>query len=247
MRNNFLKYFLVFFTLIAFKVSSAQTFGFGCLGLSGFYAGYSQQEYNASGVNAFVISQTSIIDPSYKIEFKRVTGYRIGANIFRAKFHGLFITAKGYYQFLKQAQSITVQNQAGTIKQNYELDMNHWGAGIDFGVSLFTMLDWKIVEGNVLFYNAEYSQEYFLNDISSGVDKFKPDKNKIGYFVGSGLILHIVPDYVSVEGSAGYTIIQIDKMSGGNNAVIPLPNTSQYAVEKGGFSATVQLNIGFPL
>lgn len=247
MRSNFLKYFLILSMLFTWKVSTAQTFGFGCLGLSGFYAGYSQQEYNASGVNSFVLSQTVLIDPANKIEFKKLTGYRIGANIFRAKFHGLFITAKGYYQFLKQAQSLTGQGQNGTVKQNYELDMNHWGVGIDFGVSLFSLLDWKIVEGNVLFYNAEYSQEYLLNDVSSGVEKFKPDKNKIGYFVGSGLILHIIPDYVSLEGTAGFTVVQVDKMGGGTNIVIPLPNTNQNAIEKGGFSATVQLNIGFPL
>ena len=248
MRSNFLKYFLILLMLVTWKVSTAQTFGFGCLGLSGFYAGYSQQEYDASGVNAYVFSQSSVLDPTNKIEFKKLTGYRIGANIFRAKFKGLFLTAKGYYQFLKQAQNLSAQSQNGILKQNYELDMNHWGVGIDFGVSLFSLLDWKIVEGNVLFYNSEYSQESFVNDVSQGILTFKPSKNRVGYFVGSGLILHIIRDYVSVEGTAGYTVMQIDKMSDGSTSmVIPFPTSSQNAIEKGGFSATVQLNIGFPL
>lgn len=247
MSFKFLKYFLIISTLIVWSsLLKAQTFGFGCLGLSGFYAGYSQQEYNASGVNSFVYSQSSLIDPANHIEFKKLTGLRIGANIFRAKFKGLFLTAKGYYQFLKQAQNLSAQVQNGTVKQNYELDMNNWGVGLDFGVSLFALLDWKIIEGNVLFYNSEYSQEKFVNDVSQGIVKFKPDRNKIGYFVGSGLILHIIPDYVSIEGTAGFTVIQIDKMSGGSNIVIPT-SSNQTAIEKGGFSATLQLNIGFPL
>ena len=81
MRSNFLKYFLILLMLVTWKVSTAQTFGFGCLGLSGFYAGYSQQEYNASGVNSFVLTQTVLIDPANKIEFKKLTGYRIFAII----------------------------------------------------------------------------------------------------------------------------------------------------------------------
>ncbi len=248
MRSKFLKYFLIISALILWSgTSNAQTFGFGCLGLSGFYAGYSQQEYNASGVNSFVYSQSSLLDPANRIEFKKLTGYRIGANIFRAKFKGLFLTAKGYYQFLKQAQNLSAQSQNSTVKQNFELDMNHWGVGLDFGVSLFSLLDWKIVEGNILFYNSEYSQEFFINDVSQGIVKFKPDKNRIGYFVGSGLILHIVPDYVSVEGTAGYTVIQIDKMTSGTNLVIPNSTANQNAIEKGGFSVALQLNIGFPL
>ena len=125
--------------------------------------------------------------------------------------------------------------------------MNHWGVGIDFGIPLFSMLDLKIAEANVTFYNTEFSQETFLDNVSQGEIKFKPDKNNIGYFIGTGLILHLVPDYISVEGTVGYNIIQIDKFGNDSGITIPSSASSKNAVDKGNLSITLQLNVGFPL
>ena len=124
--------------------------------------------------------------------------------------------------------------------------MNHWGVGIDLGIPLFWILDWKIAEANVTFYNTEFSQETLLNNVSQGEIKFKPDKNNIGYFIGTGLILHLVPDYISVEGTAGFNIFQIDKLS--NDSGITIPSvSSKKVIDKGNLSITLQLNVGFPL
>ena len=79
-----------------------------------------------------------------------------------------------------------------------------------------------------------------------GEIKFKPDKNNIGYFIGTGLILHLVPDYISVEGTAGFNIFQIDKLS--NDSGITIPSvSSKKVIDKGNLSITLQLNVGFPL
>lgn len=251
MKNLPTKYFylLVVFLLTSLNLD-AQTFGFGCLGLSGFYAGYSQQKYETNGINDFVKQNILIIDPSQKlitdkIEFKQGTGYRIGANFFRARFEGFFLSAKGYYQFLKEEYQVSTQLQSGTDVEKYQLTMNHWGVGIDLGVPIFKFLDWKIVEGNVMFYNSDFYHQTIIDNVPKNEEKFNPSKDKLKYFLGSGLIFHLVPDYISVEGTAGYNFFEIDDFSlpgsSGNSTLI------KNAISKGGFSATVQLNVGFPL
>ncbi len=253
MKFSTAKYFLVTSLILLFVSNmQAQTFGFGCLGLSGFYAGYSRQNFVTPAINDYVNKQIDLIDPFRKtiqdnIQFQQGTGYRIGANIFRAKWDRFFFTAKGYYQFLREQYEVSTLNQTGLIREKYKLTMNHWGIGLDLGIPLFWILDWKIVEGNVTFFNSEFDQENFLNNIVQKEIKFNPDKNKVGYFIGSGLILHLVPDYLSIEGTAGYNFILIEKMESDTGLAIPLPPSQNKAIEKGSFSATIQLNVGFPL
>lgn len=245
------RYFLILiFYCIFFINSHAQTFGFGCLGLSGFYAGITHQYYETVGINEYINSESIKNNINLDMEFKRGTGYRVGANIFRAKFSKAFITAKGYYQFLKETHNTQVNNDAlGTKNYRYELSLNHWGVGLDLGFPIFSILDFKLLEGHVTFFNPEFSKEVL--DANNNVleeDKFTTDKVKIGYFVGSGMILHLIPDYVSIEASAGYSFFIIDKFNDGNNNVlIPVPSSKNNAINKSKFSATVQLNVGFPL
>ena len=246
------KLVLVIIIVTSGITANAQSFGFGCLGLSGFYAGFSRQNYDYPGLNEYIGERINFLDPSKtvitdKLEFTQGTGYRIGANFFRAKWDKFFISAKGYYQFLKESHEISAQLQNVDTKEKYQLTMNHWGVGIDFGIPLFSILDLKIAEANVTFYNTEFSQEIFSDNVSQGETKFKPDKNNIGYFIGTGLILHLVPDYISVEGTVGYNIIKIDKFGNDSGITIPSSTSSKNAVDKGNLSITLQLNVGFPL
>jgi hypothetical protein len=241
-----MKYF--FATILFFLFSTniqAQTFGFGCLGLSGFYAGISQETYDASGINDFLsiaLAGNLAITSTSTIKFEKGTGYRIGANLFRAKFDKIFITAKGYYQFLKEEHSY---KEGSALTTNYNLSLNHWGVGVDFGVNLFWILDWKVLEGNVNFYSGEFTSEFFKDNVLQNETKYNLDKTQIGYYVGSGLILHLVPDYLSVEGTVGFSFMKIESLkridSLGNELFI------NNAIPGGGFNATVQLNVGFPL
>jgi hypothetical protein len=252
MNYNFRKILFALIGLISLSISvNAQPVGFGCLGLSGFYAGISQQSFSTPGINEYVNQQLAVLDPTGKIltdkiEFNKGTGYRIGANFVRARFSGFFFSAKGYYQFIKETHETSGQIANATVRENYQLSMNHWGIGLDLGIKIFSLLDWKIAEGEATFFNAEFTQETFYDNVSQGSIKFTPAKNKIGYFIGTGLILHLIPDYISVEGTAGYNFISIDNMSG-SNFTIPVSGSNQKAVDKGNFSATIQLNVGFPL
>jgi len=245
---------LIFIIVFAGFGSSlnAQPFGFGCLGLSGFYAGFSRQNYQSPGLNDYISQRINILDPAKNfitenIEFKQGTGYRIGANLFRAKWDKFFISAKGYYQFLRESYEVSAQVASVDTREKYQLTMNHWGVGIDLGVPLFGILDWKIAEAHVMFYNSDFIQETFLDNSSQGEIKFQTDKNNIGYFIGTGMILHLIPDYISLEGTVGYNIIQIDKFTNSSGIVVPAVASTKKAVDKGDLSITLQLNVGFPL
>ncbi|PKL83172.1 MAG: hypothetical protein CVV24_06395 [Ignavibacteriae bacterium HGW-Ignavibacteriae-3] len=239
-----IKIVITFLIGLMFTNVQAQTFGFGCLGLSGFYAGMSQENYTASGVNDFLNVKLSSMQYSGSIKFERGTGYRIGANIVRAKFDKIFLTAKGYYQFLKEERSNSGTLNNAAVSSNYQLIMNHWGAGIDFGIKIFTFLDWKIVEGNVNFYDSEFIIQDFKSNILDKEAKYNSEKVQVGYFLGTGLIFHIVPDYISLEGTVGYSFFKFDKFKS-TDALGVVTNVNN-PLPEGGTGITLQINIGFP-
>lgn len=249
MKFSLLKYFsvIILFLIITSNIHG-QTFGFGCLGLSGFYAGISQESYDASGINDVLNVRLNTVTPGQStnaIKFEKGTGYRIGANLFRAKFNKVFVTAKGYYQFLKEEHSAKELISGSNNTTNHSLSLNHWGVGVDFGVNLFWILDWKVLEGNVTFFSADFTTEYLKDNVFVTDEKYNLDKTQIGYYVGSGLILHLVPDYLSLEGTVGFSFFKIESLK----RIDSLGNLTYInnAVSSGGLNATIQLNVGFPL
>jgi hypothetical protein len=250
MKVSTIKFILIL--LFVFSNPKAQPFGFGCLGLSGFYAGYARIEYSVPGINEFVTNSFSAFPSTSSltnklIEFKQGTGYRIGTNLFRAKFDKIFVSAKGYYQFLREERETSGNTPAGILQKKFQLTMNHWGAGIDFGVKLFAIVDLKLVEANVTFFNTEFVHQEYLSDVLRSEEIYKPDKMKIDYFLGSGFIIHLIPDYISAEGTFGFHFMQIENLTTDDGATIPITSSTKKAVEKIGFSAIIQLNVGFPL
>ncbi len=224
----------------------AQTCGFGCLGLSGFYAGYTIDNYDLTGLNER-LNQSLLFNgiQNENVNFTKMKGVRLGANIFRAKFHDYFITAKGFYQFSKDEFSTSNKSSDGSplSKSNYE--MNHWGLGFDFGIPLFNFLSWKILEGGVKFFKAELTNQ-ILNENSKYEDeKYETVDVEIGYYVGTGIIIQIIENYINIEGTAVYNLMRINDLYDSNGEVYLIGNSK--IVEKGGISATIQLNIGVPL
>lgn len=221
----------------------AQKFGFGCLGLSGFYVGISEQHYKAPGINDYVsIGLTgNLIASNEKINFNLGSGYRVGANFFRAKWDNIFITAKGFYQFLKEEHTV---NSSTQVQQKYQLNMNHWGLGLDIGIPVTSFIDWKIIEGGITFYNAGLNEQYYLDNSLSSEAKLAPQKSKPSYYAGTGIILHIIPDYMSLEGTASYYFMNIEEFQRNITDVGVIKITDP--ISKAGWGGTLQLNISFP-
>lgn len=235
----------ILFVLLIILVSNsnAQKFGFGCLGLSGFYVGISEQHYKAPGINSFVNNNAigQFVGLDEEINFNLGSGYRVGANFFRAKWDNVFITAKGFFQFLKEEHTA---NLSASSQDKFQLNMNQWGVAVDVGIPLTSFLDWKIVEGGVVFYNAELVHQKFTDNSLSNEIKHAQEKAKPSYYVATGIILHIIPDYMSLEGTAAYHFINIDEFryNTPNSELSKIPEP----FSKNGLSGTLQLNISFP-
>lgn len=235
---------VILFTFLIFsspKEILSQSCGFGCLGLSGVFGGYTIQEFKADGINDW-IRDNSITGTNY--EFNKGQGFRIGTNLFRAKFDNYFLTAKGFFQFINEEYKSTSMSQLP--KEKFELRHNYWGVGLDFGIPLFSVLDWKIIEGGVTFLNVELkATQTDLNEkiVESKIENTKLD---LGYYLASGLVIHIVKDYISLEGTVAYNKYEVREFMDHNGDSLPIQDGKNF-IENNGITTTVQLNLGFPL
>lgn len=247
------KVFLIIILITLPGIINAQSFGFGCLGFVGGYGGYSYQKYQPDLLNNFVDRFNSSKSGSLSSElpkFGTSQGFRVGINFFRANFTNFFLTAKGFYQSTHEENS-AIEN-ANNQKTGYEYDLHlrNWGIGVDFGITIYKALRWKIVDGSLNINSARLIETINNGNITQ-VTKYNNEKTKVGYSVGTGLVVDIIADYISVEGMAGYSQLQIDKMITDDGSVFSglAENTSlnEPLIEAGGFTAVIQLNIGFPL
>jgi hypothetical protein len=249
-----------FFTIIIISVVSfntninSQTFGFGCLGFFSGYGGVVYQSYKADGLNHFVkyfneMNSNTLDDPLQ--EFNDAFGYRVGVNFFRATWEsGFILTAKGYYQSLSRTGEAFETSIDGNTNNTFELDLKNWAVGIDFGYAITNFLSWKIVDGSINFNNVSLTNTINSSE-GTDVSKYTSDSGVIGYSVGTGLIVFLIKDYISLEGFAGYTGLTIEKLKFDEgdaslfNVLIEEENNN--FIEAGGFTGVIQLNLGFPL
>ena len=245
---------IVFLLTIFSNKSNAQSFGFGCLGFVGGYGGYSYQVYNPTGLNNYVktfneIRQDSLKSPMQK--FGKAQGYRLGINFFRANIKGFILTTKAFYQLLSEKHQVQLNSYSGQSSIIYKLDITNWGFGIDLGTSLTDALSWKVLDAAVLFNTAKLEMTKNFPDAITEVDDYKSAKSTIGYSIGTGFILSIIDNYVSIEGGAGYSVFKIDKMQNNNGQYLTTAENSTQVMSNlitaGGFNAVIQLNVGFPL
>jgi len=251
------KIFLIFLIFSINQILNAQTFGFGCLGFVGGYGGFTYQQYDAAGLNDYINFFNQLentVDPID--EFTSSTGYRVGLNFFRATFEsGIIITAKGFYQYLSEKNKGTVG--VGVNNDNYSMDLTfkNWSLGFDVGWQFTNVVSWKILDGSLNFNNATLTQTTDLPG-ETIVNKYKSDSGVFGYSIGTGIIVAIIKDYVSIEGSVGYTFLKFDELKNDDGtqfmndivlpAIYPALRSDKF-IESGGFSAVIQLNVGFPL
>jgi hypothetical protein len=247
-----LKHLKIFFSLLliilAVKTTKGQTFGFGCLGFVGGYGGFTYQNYDATGLNEHIrqFNQTEYVNTPID-EFSYATGYRLGLNFFRATFkNGIILTAKGFYQFLDKKNKGGVG--IGQTEDNYslDLDLKNWAIGFDVGWSFTKIISWKVLDGSLNFNNVTLTQSTALPGAPTDIKKYKSDSGVIGYSVGTGIIVAIM-DYISLEGLAGYTYVSIENVYDESGNSFLIPNITEKFIVSGGFTAVIQLNVGFPL
>jgi hypothetical protein len=233
--------------------AKGQAVGFGCLGFVGGFGGYSFQRYNPAGLNEYIsvynqLRGDSLTSPMGK--FGTAKGYRVGLNFFRANIEGFILTTKGYYQFLTEEHESMLESSAGISSANFELEMKNWGVGVDLGTSITKALSWKVIDAALLYSSAKLTDTRNYPNALTEVNKYSSESSTFGYSIGTGFIFELIDEYVSIEGLAGYTVFNIDKVqSDGNFLTVDERSTApmQNFIESGGFNAVLQLNIGFPL
>lgn len=231
----------------------SQTFGFGCLGFSGGYAGFSYQEYKPDGLNDYVKIFNSNRKDSLSENlnsFGSANGFRVGLNLFRKKFSGVFITAKGFYQFQNEKHQAIEKLSNGNVSTSFEVKLINWGLGVDVGTPIISFLNWKIIDAALLYNQARFSNTQNFPGALTVVKNYKSNF-KIGYSVGTGIIIEIFGEYITLEGSAAFSKITIDEMKMDDGTKLMKNENSTEAMKNfisdGGFNAVIQLNVGFPL
>lgn len=243
--------FLILFVILKFSSSlEAQSFGFGCLGFVGGFAGFTYQDYVPTGLNEFVTTFNSQNESTLTQSldtFVQAKGFRAGINLFRANFSGFILTAKGFYQSLSESHDSFEELTSGNANSNYSLKLKTLGVGVDLGVDITEFLSWKVLDGSINFNNAALTESINSPGSSTEVVYKSPD-TKIGYTIGSGFIIDLISNYLTLEGLAAYSFINFDKLeSDDQNKIIFNSNNSTDIIEAGGFSAVIQLNVGFSL
>ncbi len=233
--------FLIIVGIMGFSpVLKAQQFGFGCLGLSGVFGGYSYQFYKADGLNDYINSIAT--STGHNVNFNKGEGFIIGANIFRAQFHSVFIGLKGFYQFLEETKTIIPLDD--NTPSSYQFNLNYWGAGIDFGFPLGSFISFKLIDAGVTYSDISLKISQKFNGENIPVMKYTSVKPKIGYYVGSGLLFNLISNYVSLELTARYHFTNYDNLQNENNQYLLQQNSNVKLVSLSGIQASAQLNIG---
>ncbi|GAB4299885.1 MAG: hypothetical protein Kow0098_26770 [Ignavibacteriaceae bacterium] len=232
---------------------NAQSFGFGCLGFVSGFGGYSYQIYEPSGLNNYIsrFNQLRAENLSEQVsQFRKAEGYRIGINFFRANFEGFFITTKGFYQRLQEEKVTSENTIQGLNNYSFETLINNWSIGIDFGIDISKALSWKIIDGALHFNNAKFIRTDNLPGQTISTT-YKSDHSQLGYSLGTGFILDIAEEYISLEGLVAFSEIEIKELKTDGGLKLTETEDSDVTmtdfIDAGGFNAVIQLNIGFPL
>lgn len=239
---------LLFFIIInGLTVLNAQSIGFGCFGFVSGFGGYSYQNFQPGYIKLYGNETPFEFNSTRYEEFNHASGFRVGLNFFRAKFSGLFLSTKGYYQVLSEKKNIYISATYPNVE--YDLDLKSWGLGIDVGIPVTDFLSWKILDSELMFNSARFKRT--INEVgNTSVKRFNNDSPEIGYSVGTGFIVYLIEGYVSIEGTAGYAIFKIEKMEDdeGIDFLGDLESGGERNfIKAGGFNALIQLNVGFPL
>jgi len=247
---------LISFLLLLFSFSTvhSQQFGFGCLGLVGVSAGYEFQRYEATGLNNWLKNYKLFYQDSLNEnpgEFGNLSGVRIGINFFRKNFSGFVTTIKGFYSDLNEKREGVVSNFYGNTSTKFEVKITQAGVGLDLGTTITGILSWKVIDAALIYNSLKLTTTVSTTNNISSKSIYENTGNSIGYLIGSGFILNIVGQYISLEGMAGYSSFKIDKIKlvNGDYSTTILSNvqTEENFITNGGISAIIQINFSFPL
>ncbi|MBI2416712.1 MAG: hypothetical protein HYV28_02215 [Ignavibacteriales bacterium] len=242
--------------VIVFQISTfSQEFGFGCFGLLGGFVGYEMQNYEPAGLNSYIDSYNTYYQDSLQAplgKFRQLRGLRLGVNFFRHSFSGLLFTLKGHYSTLNEKNKATrlLSDNTKSIF-NTEMRLQEIGLGFDIGMPITEELNWKLFDATFIYYKATFTSELNTSKGTRDNMSFTNKNNLITYGLGSGFIMNVIRNYVSLEGTVSYVNLIVVEMETGDKVRITKPVTNEIIgtkiIKSGGINLLIQLNIGLPM
>lgn len=241
-------YILIFFIIIRFD-NFCQTCGFNCIGITGIYGGYSYQNYKSKAFDeyaAIFIYDTVNFNSKENFSFGLAGGWKIGVNIFKAKFKSFYFGAKTHYQYLIENKNFTYEINNIYLEDRFKVELNYFTFAVDFGIPVFSFVDFKVFETGLTFNTAELENSLYQNGKCLKVDKYVNSARTVNYYLASGIILKLYKDILQIEGSASYNSIKIGAMENEEGEPFISKNTKmpyEKTIDKGGFAVSAQVNI----
>jgi len=260
MKNSFTALFLfLFLSNSLFTKVSAQD---DCCGLgsvmslvlySGIHGGYGFQQFNAEGFNHYidVYNQNRPNLTKKMDEFGFATGFKFGVNLFQFLVDDWVIGMKLSYHILKEEHEATATVSNGTARREYELTFKSFHTGITFAYYVSKHLDIKIADLILTFNSADLENRLIQPNLPTEEQKLTSVENPIGFSAASGLTFYVIPPYISIEATVGYSLFSIDEMEfedDGSRLQVDENNATAMMnfIEGGGLFAFAQLNIAIP-
>jgi hypothetical protein len=251
--------FFLFFSVSLFNNTNAQD---GCFGIgsffkqiinSGLYAGYGFQEFSAEGFNNYIRDFNQNPDKNFSTpmdEFGYAKGFGFGLNLLQFLTGDLVFGMKASYHILKEKHE-SVQTIPEGLRNEFNLTLKSFQIGFSFAYYVSKHLDLKITELTLTFNSADLEITKSGTNLPDNKQEYTSVDNPIGVSVASGLTLYIIPPYISVEGTAGYSFFYIDDMRNEDTGRrLPVyENTNSVMtnfIDGGGIFAFAQLNIAIP-
>lgn len=243
---------IVLFVLAAGSIQ-AQSFGFGCIGFTGAFGGYSYQKYNPTGLNKYIyfFNQNRVDSLSQKLnDFGQGNGLRFGFNFFRKKFKGFFFTTKGFYQLLVERKQAIEKLSTGEVSTKFETKLTTFGLGLDLGIPIVSFLNIKLVDAALTYTQVKLITTQNFPGAITIVNNYKSEYD-LDYSVGSGIIFELFDEYVTIEGTVYYSKLNVREMKTDNDVKLTKEENSDEIMRNfitdGGLNFVLQLNIGIPL
>ena len=256
-RNKYSFLLLIVITFFSTEKIFSQDIGFGCLGLIGGFVGYEIQNYKSQTINLYSQfynekNKNSIVDPFKK--FGEARGFRFGLNLFRKNYSGFIVTIKTSYQEISEKDNQVIFVNGSEQINMLELDFRNFSLGIDLGTTITPALSWKVIEASLIYYQTEIVETVNPAGMQSSIKYYKHKNPEFGYNLGTGFILHLIKNYISLEGSASYSIFNIKEVTDDDGKIFFYDNpeqnlmqTRENLITSGGVNLVIQLNIGFPI
>ena len=248
---------ILLFLILTFYASEelfAQEFGFGCFGLVGGYAGYETQIVHADGLNNYINAFNTMRADSMESPlslFDELKGFRFGLDVYRLKYVGFAVKFKSYYQRLSAKKQTLVTLSQG-VRQNNSLEfvMNNFAIGADVTTPITRMITWKILDVGMILNTASFIKTINTSTTTFESKDYKSVETSLGYSIGTGFILNIIEDYISLEGTAAYSFFSVRRLRSGSFEYLTVTETNpaimDIGVNNGGLNTLIQFNIGLP-